>query len=283
MTSSDQDTNQKLQAKGFASYVPVVATCMVLCGVPAAMMMSCGGIFYHVIAADLGVQTAQVTVYMSIMFLSAAALSPLMGRIMEKFDLRLVLTISVLIEAAVMFLFSQFTDVLQFWVAGVALGVCNTTLLSLSTPTIINRWFAKNAGLLVGICFAFTGVGGVIFIAMGQAVMDAYGWRAAYMAYAIIMLVVCLPFTTLVIRSYPAERGMLPYGADAHNGEGADANAAPAAATSVRPEVAMKSPAFWLCCACCGLIGGSYLRFFSFLARWRNAMMGCLVSMRGPA
>lgn len=106
MTKSNQEsqpaTNQKLQAKGFASYVPVVATCMVLCGVPAAMMMSCGGIFYHVIAADL--------------------------------------------------------------------GVCNTALLSLSTPTIINRWFAKNVGLLVGICFAFTGVGGVIFIAVGQAV-----------------------------------------------------------------------------------------------------------------
>ena len=277
---AEQDT--ELQAKGFSSYVPVVATCMVLCGVPAAMLMSCGGIFYPVIAADLGVQTASVSFYMSVMFIAAACISPLMGKLMEKYDIRIVLSGAVLIEAICFAAFSVFNQVWEFWIAGAFLGICNTALLSLSTPTIINRWFAQKVGLLVGLCFAFTGIGGVVFIPIGQALIDAAGWRVAYLVYAAIILIVCLPLTIFAVRSNPSDRGMLPYGAG--QAETADASGLHMSddeydeepvidehALSVPPNVAMKSPAFWITCLFCGLVNMT-ISIASFFPKYVNGL-----------
>lgn len=235
----------------FSSYLPALVTCMVLCGIPGSMLMSCGSIFYTQIADSLHVQTAQVTLYMSCMFIAAAATAPLVGRIIGKADLRVILSAAVVLEAVCFILFSQAQEVWQFWIIGAFLGLCNTCLINLSTPTIVNRWFKDKVGLLVGLCMAFTGVGGVIFIMIGQAVIDAAGWRTAWVVYAVIIPVCCLPLTLFVIRNDPRDRGLLPYqdGSAAKNGP-----VTVAAATSVAPDVAMKSPAFWLICIFCGLI-----------------------------
>ena len=91
---------------------------------------------------------------------------------------------------------------------------------------------------------AFTGIGGVIFNPVGTALinMGPEGWRTGYLVFGIIVLVVTLPFTALVLRSKPSDKGLAPYGAD----EVVDEGGKPAAVElGVSADKAMKTAAFF--------------------------------------
>lgn len=102
------------------------------------------------------------------------------------------------------------------------------------------------------------GIGGVIFNPVGTALINsgAEGWRTAYLVFGVIVLVGTLPFTLLVVRNKPEDKGLLPYGANeagsASDEKGGEA-AAPATAGMSAPE-AMRTPAFFALAAFCGVI-----------------------------
>lgn len=238
-------TTGELVEKGFSSYLPVVVTMCLMCGVQLAMLMSCASIFYPVISEDLGVQTAEISAWMSLCLLTAALFCPVAGKAIERFDVRILLVGAVVIQALGFFAFSIASQPWVFWVSGLVMGIPNSLMMGLATATLMNRWFKRYVGLLMGICGAFSGIGGVLFLLIGQAIIDAAGWRAAYVSYAVIMLVICVPVILFCVRSFPADKGLLPYGtawAAQKSGE-AEQTAEP---TSVEPSVAMKSLPFFL-------------------------------------
>lgn len=272
--------------KGFMSYARIIVCMCLVCGIPCAMLISCSGIFYPVISADLGVQTAEISAWSSLLMLSCAICSPICGNLVVRHDVRLLMIISVVIATLVFVGFSNSTQPWMFWILGFIGGFPATILLSISTSILINRWFKRHVGLLMGICTAFTGIGGVVFLQVGQMVIDASGWRAGYLVYGLITLVVCIPLVLFCIRAYPEQAGLLPYGsawavaqeknsqvADVESGAraaGAEVGgkAAGSQATSVEPSsqaaraklgaqatsvevsIGMKSAVFWIVIAC---------------------------------
>lgn len=202
----------QLVEKGFMSYARIIVCMCLVCGIPCAMLISCPGIFYPVISADLGVQTAEISAWSSLLMLSCAICSPICGSLVVRHDVRLLMIISVVIATLMFVGFSNSTQPWMFWILGFIGGFPATILLSISTSILINRWFKRHIGLLMGICTAFTGIGGVVFLQVGQMVIDASGWRAGYLVYGLITLVACIPLVLFCIRAYPEQVGLLPYG-----------------------------------------------------------------------
>ena len=141
---------------------------------------------------------------------------PIAGKLMNKIDLRILLSAAVIVNGVTYLVMSQLTEVWMFYVAGVFLGIGTAPLIYLAIPTLINNWCTKKVGFFVGLCMAFTGIGGVIFNPVGTALIGSGpdGWRLGYLVFGIIMLVATLPFTLLVVRSKPEDKGLLPYGAE---------------------------------------------------------------------
>ncbi|MFR5090642.1 MAG: hypothetical protein ACLTDR_00145 [Adlercreutzia equolifaciens] len=65
--------------------------------------------------------------------------------------------------------------IVLFYVAAVMLGLGEITILWLAIPTLINRWFVERAGFFIGLCMAFTGIGGAIWCRVHRA--DRLGRR----------------------------------------------------------------------------------------------------------
>ena len=82
----------------------------------------------------------------------------------------------------------------------------------LAVPTLINRWFKKRTGFFIGLCFSMSGIGGAVWSMVGGAIFAIANWRVAYLIFAGIVLVTGLIATIVLIRSYPSEIGLLPYG-----------------------------------------------------------------------
>ena len=231
----------------------IIASCIVITCLPCALVLSCAGIFFTPVSEFFGVPKASFTLYFSILNIMMMLTLPLAGDHLSRLDARKVLSGATILAGVGLIGMSFGNSMPWFYVCGAILGVGMAPLIYMAVPTLINNWCVKQVGFFVGLCMAFTGIGGVIFNPIGTALIQSgpEGWRLAYRVFAIIALVGTLPFTLFVVRSKPEDKGLLPYGADELTEEGA----APAAAVEGVPaSIAMKTPAFVALAIFCGII-----------------------------
>lgn len=240
-------------AKLHSRHIAIVACCCLTCLIPAGMLMNTPSIFYPVIADDLGVQTAEISAWMAICLLSAAVFQPVLGNIVNRVSMRLLMLGGSFTMVAVFLVFSAATEPWMFWAVAVFTGFPFAACLSVGPATLVNRWFNERVGLILGFCAASSAIGGVLFMLLGQALIESVGWRTAYLVYAGIIVVVCMPAIMLCIRDYPADCGLKPYGQASDEredaGEANHPSAEPAAAAAdiaQRARRCMVSPAFLL-------------------------------------
>ncbi len=251
---------QVAKKRGFHYAYAIVASCIAMTCLPCALVLSCAGIFFTPVSAFFGVPKATFTLYFSIVNLAMMATLPVWGKLLSKLDMRVSLSVAAVLCGAGLIGMSACQAMWQFYVCGAVLGAGVAPFIYLAVPTLINAWCVKRVGFFVGLCMAFTGIGGVIFNPVGTALINsgAEGWRTAYLVFGVIALVGTLPFTLLVVRNKPADKGLLPYGADEVQAEAATGTGAePAAAANARgmsAARAMKSPAFYALAAFCGII-----------------------------
>ena len=238
----------------------IVAACIAMTCLPCALVLSCAGIFFTPVSDFFGVPKATFTLYFSILNLAMMVTLPVAGKLMGKCDLRALLSACVVLCGAGCICMGLCQAMWQFYVCGAIMGVGLAPLLYLAIPNLINAWFVKRVGFFVGLCMAFTGIGGVIFNPVGTALIagGTEGWRTAYLVFGVIILVGTLPFTLLVVRNTPADKGLLPFGASsegqADDSSAPDGPAAAAAAQGMTFAQAVRTPAFVAVLAFSGLI-----------------------------
>lgn len=233
----------------------IIASCIAITCLPCALVLSCAGIFFTPVSEFFGVPKASFTLYFSILNIMMMLTLPMAGSHLSKLDVRKVLTGATCLSGLGLIGMSQGNSMPWFYVCGAILGVGMAPLIYLAIPTLINAWCVKRVGFFVGLCMAFTGIGGVIFNPVGTAFIQSgpEGWRAAYLVFGIIALVGTLPFTLFVVRSKPEDKGLLPYGAD-EEPEPAVSEEQPDAVDGVPAGVALKTPAFFALAIFCGII-----------------------------
>lgn len=240
---------------GFHYAYLIVLSCIVMTCLPCALVLSCAGIFFTPVSEFFGVPKASFTLYFSVLNLAMMATLPVAGKLLAARDARVVLSVATALCGLGMFGMASCQEVWQFYLVGIVLGVGVAPLIYLAVPTLINAWCVKRVGFFVGLCMAFTGIGGVIFNPIGTAIIQSSpeGWRQAYLVFGIIILAGTLPFTLFVVRGKPADKGLLPYGAGEKDAADAD-GAATLGTQGVSAADAMRTPAFWAIVAFCGLI-----------------------------
>ena len=218
------------------------------------IIVSCAPILYRAVAEDFNVGVSDISLYTSLMYLTITILLPFAGKILNKFDIRYILTIAGILNALAFGLMGTYNSVFPFYISGIALGIGSTFLIYGSIPLIMNNWFKAKVGTSLGIAMAFMGVGGAIFAQVTGVLIESIGWRSTYIVLGIIVAILILPFSIFVIRSKPEQLNMTAYGADK-----VDVNVTnsveKAPETGVLKGVAMKSPAFYLVMLFTGLFG----------------------------
>ena len=251
----------------------IVASCIAITCLPCALVLSCAGIFFTPVSEFFGVTRASFTLYFSLLNVAMMLTLPVAGRLMSKIDLRVVLSACVVLCSLGLIGMSRGNSMPWFYAMGVVLGIGVAPLIYLSVPALINAWCVKQVGFFVGLCMAFTGIGGVIFNPIGTSLIQSgpEGWRTAYLVFGIITLVGTLPFTLLVVRSKPEDKGLAPYGA----GGRSQMVQASVDTTGVPASRAMKTPAFFALAVFCGIITLNQT-IYQFLASYASSFEATL-------
>ena len=259
----------ELVEKSFVHYLPVVIIGVLICGVPSAILNSCAGIYYPVMAEDFGVPVSQISLWRTLDYITGVCFAPLVGVWFAKYNAKWVLLASAAIESLVFILFGFSPDVWMLWVGGAIAGITNVIMLGVGVSVIVNRWFRVNVGLVIGICTAFTGFGGMLFIPIGQSLIESAGWRGSYITLGVISLVVMVLGVLLLFSNRPEDRGLLPYGTAKAAAKAAVTQEEEIHPLCVHPKVARRSIVFVLVFAA-GLVTNTVCNINAYFATYVN-------------
>ena len=145
-------------------------------------------------------------------FVVSGILSPLIGRMMDRFGPRAVMELGTGLMAAG-FLLAPFTS--EPWhlylTIGVLVGGGRVCLGYSGQSLYLPNWFVRTRGLAIGLAFSGVGLGSVTLLPRVQLLILGAGWREACQALGLLILIVLTPIN-LLLRKRPEEMGLRPEG-----------------------------------------------------------------------
>ena len=146
-------------------------------------------------------------------FLVSAAISPVVGRTMDRRGPRFVIEIGVVLTAAGLLGATMIQSPWQLYATlGLLVGAgANCMSFSVQSQYLPN-WFVRRRALATGIAFSGVGVGAILILPWLQAIILTEGWRSACWMLGLLTLVVLLPLN-LIVAKRPQDLGLLPDGA----------------------------------------------------------------------
>jgi MFS family permease len=198
-----------------ASASPVYYGWFVLAASAVAELLAQGatsyaaGLFVLPLQAEFNISRADANSAILILFLGAAVCSPLVGKMLDRYPIRLVISLGAVVFsaglAAIAMLSSLWGMALVLFVP-VAFGFM--AIGPLSTSTLATRWFHKHRGLALGIAAVATSGGGLVVVPLLSHAIQAYGWRQGLFYEAVVIGIVIVALALLVLRDDPASVGL---------------------------------------------------------------------------
>lgn len=165
------------------------------------MICNTAGLYFQDMARELGLPMAKVTLTMS--FLNAGGLIGTMfaGRLLMKTDVRVFSSIAAAVAGGGFLLAASSQNIIGFYLLWLLIGICTPFLVTITIPTILGNWFDKNLGMVIGIVYGLSGIGGALFnIVVGQ-IIASMGWRMAMRLEGLLAMLGMLPFTVFIFKS----------------------------------------------------------------------------------
>jgi MFS family permease len=170
-------------------------------------------LFFVALIQQFGWDRGEAAFVFSVFLLVGALAGPPVGLLVDRFGPRTVLATGAALMGAGLAICAVLDQLWQFYLAyGVLAGLGMTAIGWIGNNAVVSRWFVRRQGAATGIASTGVGVGISFLIPRIQGVIQEYGWREAYLALALAMLVVLVPLNLLLQRANPRGIGLGPDG-----------------------------------------------------------------------
>jgi MFS family permease len=179
------------------------------------------GVFIEAVSRSRGFSTASVTFIFSVGALVNMAGAVIVGNLLNRYDHRPVMAVSILLLGGGMSLYAVCEQIWQFYLVALLTGSGTAGSHLIPASMFVTRWFGRRRGLAMGLVLAGNGLGGLVFNPLARFLMEAnpfgfdYGYRSAYVLGGLIIVAVLLP-TAMLLRLPRSGEGELPSGDGSH-------------------------------------------------------------------
>ena len=225
--------------------------------VGAAGFRAAPGALFVPLHDEFGWSTSIMSLAVSINLLLYGLTAPFAAALMDKFGIRRVTTVALLMVSLGSGLTVFMTESFQLLITwGVLIGLGTGSMAMVFAATIANRWFIERRGLVMGILTAGGATGQLVFLPIVAALAESVGWRAASLAIAGAALAV-VPLVIRFIGDFPEDRRLTPYGAPADWEPPARETGGAARRATDALRAATHVPAFWALAAAFAICGAT--------------------------
>ncbi|HUN61003.1 MAG TPA: MFS transporter [Candidatus Sulfotelmatobacter sp.] len=158
-------------------------------------------VFVKPLSAEFGWSREAISAGFAVAAVTLGAVSPLLGRWMDRFGPRRIILICVTVFSAGMASLSLLRGpVWQLYATCFVLGLVGNGAAHLSYSRAISGWFQKRLGLALALVMVGAGLGAMILPVLAESVIGGFGWRAAYGALGGLALLLGLPLSWRYVR-----------------------------------------------------------------------------------
>jgi MFS family permease len=198
-----------------------------------------GSVFVPPLIKYFGWSSLKVSSLQSLLAVSAGVSGPLIGRLLDRVEARVVMIGGALIAGCAWLLASRADSFSVLLIAYLMMGVGLSAATLLPAALIIANWFGARRGLAMGMTFAGSSFGGAVMAPIaGHAIAWGGSWRTGYLVLAIPMLVIVIPMVLLLIRTRP----------DDAPGQKVTVEQAASALPGFELSEALRTRSFWMLC-----------------------------------
>lgn len=190
----------------------IALTGFVLMSSMYTISINCIGLFIKPISESLNASRSQVSLIPTIMTLSFAVFSPFVGKIINKVGIRQIMLLGALLVGFGMIGYSFANNIYILYILSIGMGFGLSFCTLIPINILLNNWFISKKGLVTGLVFAGSGLGGFVFTQVVNYMLNSYTWDRAYLILGIVSLSITLPLILLFVRKTPEEIGQKPYG-----------------------------------------------------------------------
>jgi MFS family permease len=239
----------------------IVAICMLLGFLGTGFYSYSRGVFLPSLAEALSEGSRlKISLGFSWAAIVAACISPALGRFLDQHSPRLVIMLGICIVSVSYVLLASAQQLWQFYaIVGLGFGVGMSCMGGMAWHRCVIFWFDHWRGRAIAFAVMGASLSGIMMPPLVTALVDAYGWRTGYYAFAVSTAITLLPVVYFLLKDRPADIGEVRDGhtyMDQHADEIVDI---PHDSKTWTWRELLKSPAFWSI----GLIFGSMTCVFT--------------------
>jgi MFS family permease len=213
-------------------------------------------LYFLPVLTELNLSRAATSLPFSLSRLEAALGAPVVGYLIDRFDVRVMLVVGTALAGLGLILLSLTHSYLLFLLVFIGpLSFGFQAGFNQATLAAVNSWFRRKRGLAMAVVQTGQSIGGVVIFPLVALAVLNLGWRMAAVLSGLVVFML-LPLVLLVRRS-PESMGLLPDGERSSPHDPARAARGPAPGPGDPREFttreALRTPTFWLLAAFHGL------------------------------
>lgn len=159
------------------------------------------GLFLIAMNQEFGWGMGRAASLLSVAALAQAPLSPLVGRFIDRIGVRrVVLPGIVLYGASIMALSLAGRSPVQLYVLFLLVGATSSLVTMLPYSKAVSAWFSARRGLMLSVYGVGAAILGSAVPQAARRLIDAYGWRGAYLGLGFGVVAIGLPVLALLLR-----------------------------------------------------------------------------------
>ena len=162
-----------------------------------------GPVFFVPLLKTFGWSRTRLSFGYAVAAFSAGAAGPLIGWLVDRFDVRKVMVAGVAMVVCGYLALAHTHAYGQFVLINLGLGLGFVACTGIPASKVVANWFEARRGMAMGVMLSGASIGGAIFTPAMARVIAGHGWRGAYVVLAVLIGAITIPLLTVFLRSRP--------------------------------------------------------------------------------